>query len=74
MEKANTKNKKLIVGETFRHHITPFKGLIVEDESLEFTKINLDHPLRNAVTESEALNDFFKIINKDLWPFGACLT
>ena len=28
-----------IVGETFRHHITPFKGLIVEDESLEFTEI-----------------------------------
>ena len=57
-------NKKLIVGETFRHHIVPFEGSIVEKESLEFTKINLDHPLRNAVTESEALNDLFKIINK----------
>ncbi len=57
-------NKKLIVGETFRHHIIPFEGSIVEKESLEFTKINLDHPLRNAVTESEALNDLFKIINK----------
>ena len=57
-------NNKLIVGETFRHHIVPFEGSIVEKESLEFTKINLDHPLRNAVTESEALNDLFKIINK----------
>ena len=53
-----------IVGETFRHHITPFKGLIVEDESLEFTKIKLDHPLRNAVSEIDALQDLFKIINK----------
>ena len=53
-----------IVGETFRHHIAPFKGLIVEDESLEFTKIKLDHPLRNAVSEIDALQDLFKIINK----------
>jgi ribonuclease T len=53
-----------IVGETFRHHITPFEGLIVEDESLEFTKIKLDHPLRNAVSEIDALQDIFKIINK----------
>ena len=53
-----------IVGETFRHHIIPFKGLIVEDESLEFTKIKLDHPLRNAVSEIDALQDLFKIINK----------
>ena len=53
-----------IVGETFRHHIKPFKDLIVEDESLEFTKIKLDHPLRNAVSEIDALQDLFKIINK----------
>ena len=53
-----------IVGETFRHHIKPFKDLIVEDESLEFTKIKLDHPLRNAVSEIDALKDLFKIINK----------
>ena len=53
-----------IVGETFRHHIIPFKDLIVEDESLEFTKIKLDHPLRNAVSEIDALQDLFKIINK----------
>ena len=53
-----------IVVETFRHHIIPFKDLIVEDESLEFTKIKLDHPLRNAVSEIDALQDLFKIINK----------
>ena len=55
---------KLLVGETFRHHLNPFKGTIVEDESLEFTKIKLGHPLRNAVEEEYALNDLFKIINK----------
>ena len=52
------------VGETFRHHIEPFEGSIVEKESLEFTKIKLDHPLRGAISEKDALNDIFKIINK----------
>ena len=54
----------LVPGDTFRHHINPFEGSIVEKESLEFTKIKLDHPLRNAIEEAEALNDLFKIINK----------
>ena len=57
-------NNKLIVGDTIRHHIEPFDGLIVEKESLEFTKINLNHPLRSAITEKDALIDLFKIINK----------
>ena len=57
------KNNKLFVGETFRHHITPFEGSVVEKESLEFTKIKLDHPLRNAVSEEIALKELFKIIN-----------
>ena len=52
------------VGETFRHHIEPFEGSVVEKESLEFTKIKLDHPLRGAISEKDALNDIFKIINK----------
>ena len=52
------------VGETFRHHIKPFEGSVVEKESLEFTKIKLDHPLRGAISEKDALNDIFKIINK----------
>ena len=55
---------QLIVGETIRHHIESFDGLIVEKESLEFTKINLNHPLRTAVTEKDALTNLFKIINK----------
>ncbi len=54
----------LFVGETFRFHIQPYEGLLVEQESLEFTKINLDHPLRNAVTEDFALKALFNIINK----------
>lgn len=54
----------LFVGETHRFHIEPYEGLVVEDESLQFTKINLNHPLRNAVPESHALKELFNIINK----------
>ena len=56
-------NNIFTVGETYRHHINPFQNLIVEEKSLEFTKINLDHPLRDAKSEKEALQDLFKIIN-----------
>ena len=57
------KNNLFIPGNTHRFHIKPFEGSVVEKESLEFTKIKLDHPLRNAVEEIEALKDLFKIIN-----------
>ena len=57
-------DNKFVVGETYRHHINPFKNSIIEKESLEFTKIKLDHPLRNAIEEKDAIKDIFKIINK----------
>ena len=57
-------DNKFVVGETHRHHIIPFKNSIIEKESLEFTKIKLDHPLRNAIDEKDAIKDWFKIINK----------
>ena len=55
---------ELVVLDTYRYHIDPYKDLIVEQESLDFTKIKLDHPLRKAVSEKEALTELFKIINK----------
>ena len=58
------KDKIFLPGETHRYHIKPFEGSVVEKESLEFTKINLNHPLRTAITEKDALTDLFKTINK----------
>ena len=55
----------LILGDSHRFHIEPFEGLEVEKESLEFTKIKLDHPLRQAVKEADALKSLFKTINKN---------
>ena len=61
----NENTQLLEVGETYRYHIEPFEGLVVEQESLDFTKINLSHPLRNAITEKDALDELFKIINTE---------
>ena len=55
---------KLILGESHRHHINPFEGLELHQESLDFLKLDLNHPLRVSVDEKIALNDLFKIINK----------
>ena len=52
------------VGETIRHHIEPFEGSIIEEESLNFTNIKLDHPLRKAISEKDALANIFKVINQ----------
>ena len=61
----NENTQLLEVGETYRYHIEPFEGLVVEQESLDFTKINLNHPLRNAINEKDALDELFKIINTE---------
>ena len=57
-------NSKLILGEPHRYHIKPFDVLKVDKEALEFLKLDLNHPLRNAVEEEYALQESFKIINK----------
>ena len=54
----------LILGDPHRFHIKPFEGLIVDDEALAFLKLDLNHPLRLAVDEKFALQEIFKIINK----------
>lgn len=61
----NEDTQLLDVGKTYRYHIEPYEGLVVEQESLDFTKINLNHPLRNAIAEKDALEELFKIINTE---------
>ena len=46
------KDQNFELGELIRYHIEPFKDLEIDPESLEFTKIDLSHPLRNAVEEN----------------------
>lgn len=57
-------DSRLVLGEPHRFHIEPFENLIVDKEALEFLKLDLNHPLRVAVEERFALQEIFKIINK----------
>lgn len=57
-------DSKLVLGESHRFHIEPFENLIVAKDALEFLKLDLNHPLRVAVEERFALQETFKIINK----------
>ena len=47
-------------GDTYSCHVQPFEGANIEPASLEFTGIDPGHPLRFALTESEALGRIFK--------------
>ena len=57
-------DSRLVLGEPHRFHIEPFENLIVDKDALEFLKLDLNHPLRVAVEERFALQEVFKIINK----------
>ena len=57
-------DSRLALGEAHRFHIEPFENLIVDKDALEFLKLDLNHPLRVAVEERFALQEIFKIINK----------
>ena len=57
-------DSRLVLGESHRFHIEPFENLIVDKDALEFLKLDLNHPLRVAVEERFALQEVFKIINK----------
>ncbi|AOE49487.1 ribonuclease T [Kangiella sediminilitoris] len=46
--------------KSYHFNIEPFEGANIEQRALEFTGINPDNPLRNAVDEKEALKDIFK--------------
>ncbi|UYT19320.1 ribonuclease T [Pseudomonas paraeruginosa] len=51
---------------TYFFRIEPFEGANIEPAALEFTGIKLDHPLRMAVQEEQALTEIFRGIRKAL--------
>lgn len=57
-------NMQLSRIHTVRFHIEPFEGANIEQSALDFTGIDLNHPLRMAVSEREALNQMFAHIRK----------
>jgi ribonuclease T len=52
-----------VLGEAKQYHIEPFPNAILNQECLEFNKIDPYHPFRFAVTEHAALTDLFGFLN-----------
>ena len=57
-------DSKLVLGDSLRHHINPYEGLAVDKESLDFLKLDLNHPLRVAVDEKIAIKKIFKTVDE----------
>jgi ribonuclease T len=51
--------------QTKHYHIQPFIGANLDQECLEFNKIDPYHPFRMAKTEAEALSDLFEFLNEE---------
>ena len=51
--------------ESRHYHIQPFEGANLDEAALAFTGIRPFHPLRLAVSETEALTDLFRFIRQE---------
>jgi len=51
---------------TVAYHVQPFEGANIERSALEFTGIDPYHPFREAVAETTALGELFKLVRKEI--------
>jgi len=56
--------------ETVSAHVDPFPGANIEAAALEFNRIKVDHPLRMAVPEREALDRVFQPVRRAVKEHG----
>ena len=57
---------RLKIAETIAANIVPFQGSRIEPSSLEFTGIDLNDPLRNPITEKDAVTKIFLPVRQEL--------
>ena len=60
----------LTLGKTLSFNVDPFEGANLEPSALEFTGIDPDNPLRDAVPEAIALGDIFSRVRKEIRDTG----
>ncbi len=51
--------------KTFHAHIAPFEGANIDPVSLKVNQIDVNDPLRGAVSEDEALRGLFQLVRKE---------
>lgn len=54
----------LHIDEQCHFHITPFEGATINPDSLKFNGIDIDNPLRGAVSEEHALSELFRMVRR----------
>lgn len=63
-------NGQLFCAATYSTHVEPFPGANLDPKSLELNGIQVDHPLRMAVPEQEALQKMFRPIRQEIRETG----
>lgn len=51
---------------TYSHNVAPFAGANIEQAALDFTGIDPHHPFREAIDETEALGEIFRVVRKEI--------
>ncbi len=60
-------NEGAFYPKTLKHfHVEPFKGSVLDPVALKFNHIDVDNPLRLAVSEKQALNDIFTQVTAEI--------
>ena len=57
-------HNQLCIEKTVHFHIQPFEGANLEEAALKFTGIDPYSPLREAVSEKQALQDLFSQVRQ----------
>lgn len=61
---------QLFPAATYSAHVQPFEGANIDPKSIELNGIKVDHPLRMAVPEQDALAKIFKPIRQEISETG----
>jgi len=61
---------ELVIDKILDYIIQPFEGANLDKAALEFNGINPNDPLRSAITEQEALEQFFQHVRKAVKRYG----
>ena len=62
---------KIVPVDRIQLHVAPFEGANLDPISMKINGIDIDHPFRNALSEAEALQQFFQPIRQRLKLNGA---
>lgn len=54
----------LVPDQRCHYHIAPFEGANINPESIKFNGIDIDNPLRGAVSEMEAVTGLFQMVRR----------